>query len=63
MDHQNAKARSEQVTGVSNDAYDLMVELTNKLEGVAAMEEYKFDADAAHEPAVRAYRAEGAAKH
>ena len=41
-----AKRRSERVTGVSNVAYDLMVVLTNKLEGVAAMEEYKLDAEA-----------------
>lgn len=54
MDHEEAKVRSGQVTGVSNVAYDLMVVLTNKLEGIAAMEEYKLDADAAHEPAVRA---------
>ena len=42
------------MTGVSNVAYDLMVVLTNKLEGVAAMEEYKLDADAANDAAVRA---------
>jgi hypothetical protein len=39
-----AKRRSDRVTGVSNVAYDLMVILTNKLEGVAAIEEYKEDA-------------------
>ena len=44
---EEAKRRSERVTGVSNLAYDLMVVLTNKLEGVAAMEEYKLDAEAA----------------
>jgi hypothetical protein len=54
MDQDEAKRRSERVTGVSNVAYDLMVVLTNKLEGVAAMEEYKLDADAAQEPEVRA---------
>jgi rubrerythrin len=42
-----AKQRSEQVTGVSNVAYDLMVVLTNKLQGIAAMEAYKMDAKAA----------------
>lgn len=36
-----------------NVAYDLMVVLTNKQEGVAAMEEYKLDADAANDPEVR----------
>ena len=52
MNQEEAKRRSERVTGVSNIAYDLMVVLTNKLEGVAAMEEYKLDA--ANEPEVRA---------
>jgi deazaflavin-dependent oxidoreductase (nitroreductase family) len=54
VDQEEAKRRSERVTGVSNVAYDLMVVLTNKLEGVAAMEEYKLDAEAANDPAVRA---------
>jgi deazaflavin-dependent oxidoreductase (nitroreductase family) len=54
MEQENAKRRSERVTGVSNVAYDLMVVLTNKLEGVAAMEDYKLDADAANDPEVRA---------
>jgi hypothetical protein len=54
MSQEEAKRRSERVTGVSNVAYDLMVVLTNKLEGVAAMEEYKLDADAANDPEVRA---------
>ena len=53
MVQEAAKRRSESVTGVSNVAYDLMVVLTNKLEGIAAMEEYKLDADAANDPAVR----------
>ena len=54
MSQEQAKRRSERVTGVSNVAYDLMVMLTNKLEGVAAMEEYKLDADAAQDPEMRA---------
>jgi len=54
MGQEEAKRHSERVTGVSNVAYDLMVVLTNKLEGVAAMEEYKLDADAANDPEVRA---------
>ena len=54
MDHEEAKVQSELMTGVTNVAYDLMVVLTNKLEGIAAIEEYKLDADAAQEPAVRA---------
>ena len=53
MEQEEAKRHSERVTGVSNVAYDLMVVLTNKLEGVAAMEEYKLDADAANDAAVR----------
>lgn len=53
MDQELAKRRSERVTGVSNVAYDLMVVLTNTLEGVAAIEEYKLDADAAGDPDVR----------
>jgi hypothetical protein len=53
MAQEEAKRRSERVTGVSNVAYDLMVVLTNKLEGVAAMEEYKLDADAAGDSQVR----------
>jgi deazaflavin-dependent oxidoreductase (nitroreductase family) len=54
MDQEGAKRRSERVTGVSNVAYDLMVVLTNKLEGVAAMEEYMLDADLANDAAVHA---------
>ena len=54
MELEEAKRRSERVTGISNVAYDLMVVLTNKLEGVAAMEEYKLDADAANDSEVRA---------
>lgn len=38
------KRNAENVTGVSNVAYDLMSVLTNKLEGIAAMEQYKRDA-------------------
>jgi hypothetical protein len=54
MDQDEAKRRSERVTGVSNIAYDLMAVLTNKLEGVAAIEEYKLDAEAAGDQDVRA---------
>jgi hypothetical protein len=45
MDMDEAKQRSEQISGVSNVAYDLMAVMTNKLEGIAAMEEYKLDAE------------------
>ncbi len=54
MEQELAKRRSERVTGVSNVAYDLMTVLSNKLEGVAAIEEYKLDADAANDADVRA---------
>ncbi|HEV2127796.1 MAG TPA: hypothetical protein VGR22_04165 [Thermomicrobiales bacterium] len=38
------KRNAENVTGVSNVTYDLMSVLTNKLEGIAATEVYKQDA-------------------
>lgn len=38
------KQRTETISGVSNVAYDLMSVLTNKLEGIAAIEQYKQDA-------------------
>ncbi len=38
------KRNAENITGVSNVTYDLMSVLTNKLEGIAAMEQYKQDA-------------------
>jgi hypothetical protein len=38
------KQRTEPISGVSNVAYDLMSVLTNKLEGIAAIEQYKQDA-------------------
>lgn len=42
------------LTGVSDVAYDLMIVLTNKLEGVAAMQEYMQDAQEAGDDTVRA---------
>jgi replication initiation and membrane attachment protein DnaB len=42
MVSQNQNA--EQLTGVSNLNYNLMMILTNKLEGVTALEQYKRDA-------------------
>ncbi len=39
-----AKKQSEQVSGVSNLAFDLLTLLHNKLEGIAALEAYKADA-------------------
>lgn len=38
------KRQAETVSGVSNIAYDLMSVLTNTLEGIAAIEQYKQDA-------------------
>jgi rubrerythrin len=52
---EQAKRRAEQITGVSNVAYDLMVVLTNKLQGIAALEEYKMDAEATGDRDVKAY--------
>jgi hypothetical protein len=43
---EQAKRRAERVTGISNVGYDLMVVLTNKPQGIAAIEEYKLDAEA-----------------
>ena len=40
-----SKSQTEHVSGVSNVAYDVMALLYNKLEAVAAIEEYKLDAD------------------
>jgi hypothetical protein len=44
IDQVEAKRDASAITGVSNIAYDLMVVLTNKLEAIAAIEEYKIDA-------------------
>jgi hypothetical protein len=44
---EQAKRRTERVSGISNVTYDLLALLTNKLEGVAAIEEYKMDAQEA----------------
>ena len=41
------KQQSAGLTGISDIAYDLMIVMANKLEGIAAMEEYKQDADEA----------------
>jgi len=47
MAQAQAKQQSEQRTGVSNVAYDLVTILQNKLKGIAAFEEYKLDAQVA----------------
>lgn len=39
-----AKKESEQISGVSNLGFDLLTLLHNKLEGIAALEAYKVDA-------------------
>jgi hypothetical protein len=51
---EEAKRHADRVSGVSNIAYDLMVVLTNKLEGIAALEEYMLDAEEAGDREVRA---------
>lgn len=53
MELDRAKQQSEQISGVSNVAYDLMAVMTNKLEGIAAMEEYKLDAEDAGDTEVQ----------
>lgn len=40
---EQAKKQSEQVSGVSNLAFDLNALMHNKLEGIAALEAYKAD--------------------
>lgn len=44
---EQAKRESEQVTGVSNVTYDALAVLTSALEGAAALETYKQDAQKA----------------
>jgi len=39
----DAKRSAGLVTGISNVAFDLLTILENKLQGIAAMEEYKID--------------------
>ncbi len=51
---EEAKRHADVASGVSNVAYDLMVILTNKLEGIAAIEEYKLDAEEANDREVLA---------
>ena len=54
MDREEAKVQSEDVSGVSNVAYDVMVTLSNHLEAIAALQEYKIDADEANDSEVTA---------
>lgn len=54
MEMDRAKQQSEQISGISNVAYDLMAVMTNKLEGIAAIEEYKLDAEDAGDSEVEA---------
>ena len=44
---ERAKQRAEQISGVSNIAYDLVTVLQNKLQAISALEEYKIDAQQA----------------
>lgn len=54
MEREEAKVQSEDVSGVSNVAYDIMVTLSNHLEAIAALQEYKIDADEADDSEVAA---------
>jgi hypothetical protein len=54
MEREEAKVESDRVTGVSNVAYDVMVVLSNHLEGIAALQEYKLDAEEAEDAEVTA---------
>ena len=50
---EQAKRGAERVSGVSNVAYDLVALLENKLTGIAALEEYKQDAQQAGDQEVQ----------
>lgn len=54
MAQEQAKRRSELISGVSNVAYDLLALLYNQLEEIAAIEEYKIDAEDADDQDVLA---------
>jgi hypothetical protein len=44
MAMEQPKRQVEEISGVSNLNYDIMAMLCNKLQGIAALEEYKLDA-------------------
>jgi hypothetical protein len=44
VSEEQAKRQSERVSGMPNVTYDLVALLYNKLQGIAALEEYKQDA-------------------
>ncbi|MEX1158631.1 MAG: hypothetical protein WEC79_06860 [Thermomicrobiales bacterium] len=44
MTMEHAKRHCADASGISNVAYDALAILTNKLQGIAAIEEYKLDA-------------------
>lgn len=44
---EQAKQLTNKITGVSNVGYDLLTILQNKLQAIAAFEEYKLDAEEA----------------
>lgn len=44
MSMEHAKRHCAAVSGISDVAYDALAILVNKLQGIAAMEEYKLDA-------------------
>lgn len=43
------KRKSEEASGISNITFDLLTVLQNKLDGIAALEEYKLDCEDAGE--------------
>jgi len=54
---EQAKRGAERVSGVSNVTYDLIAVLYNTLEGIAAVEAYRQDADAAGDGEAAAFLA------
>lgn len=44
MATEQAKRGTQHISGISNCTYDLLAMLTRKLEGIAALEEFKQDA-------------------
>lgn len=52
MAQQHTKRSAQTVTGVSNVAYNVLTILNNKLDGVAAMQMYKEDAQQSNDTEV-----------
>ncbi|MGH2533248.1 MAG: hypothetical protein ACRDJW_13195 [Thermomicrobiales bacterium] len=58
MSMEQAKRGAEHISGVSNVTFDLISVLHNRLEGIAALEEYRQDADDADDGEVSTFFAE-----